>query len=395
MPKLALVFALLLVAALPASAAAKVRKGPAGTAFYTPPSHLSGKSHGGLIWARRLTGAAALRGGSANKLLLYRSRSANGKTAAVSGTLTLPKGHAPKGGWPVITYAHGTTGIADVCAPSRDSASNAAHGLNAYAYPLLRRWVKAGYAVVRTDYAGLGTPGVHPFLNGHAEGYSVLDAVRAARKLDKRIGRRVVIAGHSQGGQSALWAASLARRWTPELKLRGTLALAPVSHLGEQAALLRSLKSPGALSGFAAMILRGLDVARPALGVSSDLSARAAALYPQTLTECLPHLQSADSFGGMAPADIVRSDADLTPIVKALSVEDDPEDLKVPTSVRIQQGTADATVFQTFTDQLADSYHERGVRLVYKTYQGVSHGGAVTDPTSAKDATKYIRSRLG
>src|SRR3954447_13192546 len=395
MPKLALVFALLLVAALPASAAAKVRKGPAGTAFYTPPSHLPGKGHGGLIWARRLTGTAALKGGSANKLMLYRSRGATGKTAAVSGTLTLPKGHAPKGGWPVVTYAHGTTGIADVCAPSRDSASNPAHGLNAYAYPLLQRWLKARFAVVRTDYAGLGTPGTHAFLNGHAEGYSVLDAVRAARKLDKRVGRRVVIAGHSQGDQAALWAASLARKWTPELNVRGTLALAPVSHLGEQAALLRSLTSPGPISGFAAMILRGLDVARPALGVSSDLSPRAAALYPETLTQCLPRLQSPQSFGGLAPADIVRSDVDLTPVVKALSTEDDPEGLKIPTPVRVQQGTADTTVFQAFTDPLVAEYRKRGTKVVYKTYEGVNHGGVVTTSASARDATKYIRSRLG
>src|SRR3954447_13517208 len=199
MPKLPPVFALLLVAALPASATAKVRKGPAGTAFYTPPKHLPGKGHGGLIWARPLAGAAPLPGGAGSRLLLYRSTGARGKAAAVSGVLTIPKGKAPKGGWPVVTYAHGTTGIADVCAPSRDSASNPAHGLNAYAYPLLQRWLKAGYAVLRTDYAGLGTPGAHAFLNGHAEGYSVLDAVRAARQLDKRIGRRVAIAGHSQG----------------------------------------------------------------------------------------------------------------------------------------------------------------------------------------------------
>src|SRR4051812_12798832 len=188
MPNPALVPALLLVAALPATAAAKVRKGPAGTAFYTPPSHLHGKGHGGLIWARRLAGAAALHGGSANKLLLYRSVSARGKAVAVSGTVALPKGHAPKGGWPIVAYAHGTTGIADACAPTRDSAGNPAHGLIAYAYPLLQRWLKAGYAVVRTDYEGLGTPGVHAFLNGHGEGYSVLDSVRAARKLDKRLG---------------------------------------------------------------------------------------------------------------------------------------------------------------------------------------------------------------
>src|SRR3954469_22229146 len=282
MPKFALVLALLLVAALPASAAAKVRKGPAGSAFYTPPSHLPGKGHGGLIWARRLTGAAALRGGAGNRLLLYRSTGIRGKAVAVSGTVAIPKGRAPKGGWPVVAYAHGTTGIADSCAPSRDSAGNPVHGLNAYAYPLLQRWLKAGYAVVRTDYEGLGTPGAHPYLIGRSEGRSVLDSVRAARKLDPRLGRRVVIAGHSQGGHAALWAASLAPKWTPELNVRGTLALAQASHIGEQAALLRSVTSPSGLSGFSSMILRGIDVADPGLHVASVLSQRAAALYPQT-----------------------------------------------------------------------------------------------------------------
>jgi acetyl esterase/lipase len=210
MSRLALVLSLLLLAALPAAAdAAKVRKGPSGTAFYTPPKPLPGKGHGGLIWARKLTGAAALKGGAGNRLVLYRSSGIAGKPVAESGTVSIPKGKAPKGGWPVITWAHGTTGIADSCAPSRDSAANPAHTLINYAYPLLQRWLKAGYAVVRTDYEGLGTPGEHPYLIGRSEGRSVLDIVRAARKLDKRLGRRVIIAGHSQGGQAALFAA----RW--------------------------------------------------------------------------------------------------------------------------------------------------------------------------------------
>ena len=192
MSRLALVLSLLLLAALPAAAdAAKVRKGPSGTAFYKPPSPLPGKGHGGLIWARKLTGTAALKGGAGNRLVLYRSTGVDGKAVAVSGTVSIPKGKAPKGGWPVITWGHGTTGIADACAPSRDSASNPAHTLINYAYPLLQRWLKAGYAVVRTDYEGLGTPGEHPYLIGRSEGYSMLDMVRAARKLDKRLGRRV------------------------------------------------------------------------------------------------------------------------------------------------------------------------------------------------------------
>ena len=394
MSRLALVLSLLLLAALPATAPAKVRKGPGGTAFYKPPSPLPGKGHGGLIWARKLTGTAALRGGAGNRLVLYRSTGVTGKAVAVSGTVSVPKGAPPKGGWPIITWGHGTTGIADKCAPSRDSASNPAHGLISYAYPLLQRWLKAGYAVVRTDYEGLGTPGPHPYLIGRSEGYSMLDAVRAARKLDKRLGRRVIISGHSQGGQSALWAASLAPRWTPELKVRGTVALAPVSHLAEQVPLLAGLKDPGGLSGLAAMILRGIDVAAPQLGVPGVLGQRAAELYPLTLTACLPQLDAPSAYGGVAPADLIRPDADKGPITAALGVRADPEDLKIRTPVRIQQGEADTTVYKAFTDPLVADYRKRGVKVTYKTYKNVDHGGAVKNARSAKDATSYIKRRL-
>ncbi len=394
MSRLALVLSLLLLAALPPTASAKVRKGPGGTAFYKPPSHLPGSGHGGLIWARKLSGTAALHGGSSNRLVLYRSTGVKGKAVAVSGTVSVPKGHAPKGGWPVITWGHGTTGIADACAPSRDSASSPAHTLINYAYPLLQRWLKAGYAVVRTDYEGLGTPGDHPYLNGRSEAYSMLDAVRAARKLDRSLGRRVIIAGHSQGGQAALWAASLAHKWTPELNVRGTVALAPVSHLAEQSPLLVNLKEPGGLSGLAAMILRGVDIAAPKLGVPAVLGDRAAAFYPLTLTKCLRQLDAPDAYGSVAPAELLRSGADLTAVLAALSTKDDPEDLTIHTNVRVQQGTADSTVFKAFTDPLVEGYRRRGVPVSYKTYEGVDHGGAVKDAHSATDATSYIRSRL-
>ena len=396
MSRLTLLLSLLLLAALPAAAdAAKVRKGPSGTAFYKPPSPIPGKGHGGLIWARKLTGTAALKGGAGNRLVLYRSTGVDGKTVAVSGTVSIPKGKVPKGGWPVITWGHGTTGIADQCAPSRDSASNPAHTLINYAYPLLQRWLKAGYAVVRTDFEGLGTPGEHPYLIGRSEGYSMLDMVRAARKLDKRLSRKVIIAGHSQGGQSALWAASLASKWTPELKLRGTVAFAPVSHLADQVPLLRALTQPGGLSGLAAMILRGIDAAAPQLGVSAGLSDRAAALYPQTLTKCLGQLNAADSFGSVAPADLLRSDVDTAPIAAALAQRADPDRLKIRTPLRIQQGETDATVFKTFTDQLVAGYSEGAKDLTYKVYPGVDHAGAVTNARSAKDATSFIRLHVG
>jgi dienelactone hydrolase len=379
------VIALLLAALLAAPASAQVPTGPAGDAFYTPPATLPA-GHGTPIWQRNLTGSAKLSGAKRNRLVLYRSTATNGAAIAVSGTVAIPKGSPPKGGWPVISWAHGTTGIADACAPSRRDA------YGGYDHALLNRWLKAGYAVVRTDYEGLGTPGDHPYLIGVSEGRSVLDMVRAARKLDSRIGKRLVISGHSQGGHAALWAASLQRKWAPELNLRGTVAFAPASHLGDQATLLRSLTQPGGgLSGLVALIVRGIDVARPDLNVQAGLSDGAKALYPAISTECLGDLSKQTSFGGLAPANILRPDTPLDAVAAALNAND-PETLRIRGPVRIEQGENDTTVFPNFTQSLVS---EIKATVTYKTYKGVDHGRVVTNRAPANDATTFVRSRLG
>jgi hypothetical protein len=90
----------------------------------------------------------------------------------------------------VISWAHGTTGVADVCAPTRDFAGTPNPTGESYINDDLNAWLQAGYAVLRTDYEGLGTPGKHPNLGGTSEGRSVLDIVAAARQLDPRISKR-------------------------------------------------------------------------------------------------------------------------------------------------------------------------------------------------------------
>ena len=356
MSRLALVLSLLLLAALPAAAdAATVRKGPSGTAFYKPPSPLPGKGHGGLIWARKLTGTAALKGGAGNRLVLYRSTGVDGKPVAVSGTVSVPKGQAPKGGWPVITWGHGTTGIADACAPSRDSASNPAHGLIAYAYPLLQRWLKAGYAVVRTDYEGLGTPGDHPYLIGRSEGYSMLDTVRAARKLDKRLGRRVIIAGHSQGGQAALWAASLAPQVDAGAEgarhaSRSRRCRTSPSRSALLTALTRARRAQRARRDDPARHRRGRAAARR---LRRPQRARRGALPADADERAWPSSTLPSSFGSVAPAELLRPDVDTAPIAAALAQRADPDDADDPhAACGSSRATTDTTVFKAFTDQL-------------------------------------------
>jgi dienelactone hydrolase len=389
MPRV-LLAAVLAFAVLAVPASADVRTGPKGAAFYKPPKHLHGK-HGGLIWARKQTGRDALKGAKKDALLLYTSKDLHGKLTAVSGSLALPKGKPPKGGWPIVTYAHGTTGVADACAPTRGYDAGE---LTSYAYPLLRRWLKAGFAVVRTDYDGLGTPGVHQYLVGESEGRSVLDAVRAARAYSKQLSKRYVIAGHSQGGHAALFAAAAAPKYVPDVKLRGTVAFAPASHLRTQFAAITgsTATSPGGgLGGIVSLGLRAIDAVDPSLGLPALLTPQATTLYPQTKTVCYDALSKPNSFGGLPLNQILKSNVDLTPLLNAVG-ENDPEHLRMRTPLRVEQGDADQTVFEAFTKQLVDEYAANNVPVDYKVYAGVNHGGIVN--AAAADSSSWIRKRL-
>lgn len=194
----------------------------------------------------------------------------------------------------MITWAHGTTGVADTCAPSRDFVGTPTPTGETYINPELTAWLQAGYAVLRTDYEGLGTPGNHPYLVGTSEGRSVLDIVSAARQLDAQIGRRFLIAGHSQGGHAALFAAGLAQSWARGLVLRGTVAFAPASHLLEQSALLPILTSASPLSGRAVLNLDGAATQSSQIHIDQLLSDQALALYPLLQQQCLTQLSPAE-----------------------------------------------------------------------------------------------------
>ncbi|HEY5428644.1 MAG TPA: alpha/beta fold hydrolase [Solirubrobacteraceae bacterium] len=372
------------------SSSATVKVGPSGLRFYSP-KRLPAGPHGTLIWERPFHGVAALKGAT-NYLVLYKQVGVNGTMVPVSGIVSIPKGTAPKRGFPVVTYAHGTTGIADSCAPSRDTGpASGAHEADTGIAPLLDTWIRDRYAVVRTDYEGLGTPGPHPYLIGHSEGYGVLDIVLAARRLDPALSNRIVISGHSQGGQAALWAASLASKYTPSLKLLGTLAFAPQSHTAEEASFLKTINTP-ALTPLAGMILRGIDIADPSLHISSLLTPAGAALYPQTLTRCLSQLESTSSLGGLPLDQLVAPSADLTAATAAIAAND-PDHLRIRGQVLIEQGLADTTVLPPFDQQLSQELAKNGAKVTYHTWPGATHGGVLI--AAAKDGTAFLKKRFG
>ncbi len=92
--------------------------------------------------------------------------------------------------------------------------------------------VKRGYVLVAPDYPGLGSAGMHPFLVGVDTARSVIDGVRAARRIPgTAAGDRYAVWGESQGGHAALWTAQSSRRYAPDLTLVGAAAAAPPTDL--------------------------------------------------------------------------------------------------------------------------------------------------------------------
>lgn len=170
--------------------------------------------------------------GGSGLRMLYRTQRSDGSYAFSSGMVFIPNNTNAGLPRPVVAWAHGTLGLGDSCAPSRttDPVSNIA-----WVSSMLRK----GWVVTATDYAGFGTPGTQGYLVGGDEAHDVLNSVQAARDLPQaHAGSNFTIWGHSQGGNSALFSASQAAAYAPELRLDGTVASAPAAELlpllGEQ-----------------------------------------------------------------------------------------------------------------------------------------------------------------
>jgi predicted esterase len=379
----------LVIAAVVLSAAVlAIAAGPAGSAFYVPPSPLPGAQHGDAIWARPLTGGAVLPSAARNVLVLYRTTTPDGKSAAVSGMVAVPKGKPPTGGWPVISWAHGTTGDAPSCTPSLDAVDQPEHDYLGPIDSVLDGFVKRGYAVVQTDYQGEGTPGVQPYLDGTSEGRDVIDMVRAARQVEPSLSTRWVAMGHSQGGHAALFATALAPAWAPELQNLGGVAMAPATHLPNLIGILLKQKTPSPAFAVFALFVAGDAAVRPA----EIFAPSALALLPQLQLRCYDGgLNGSDSFGGIVPASAFRTGADLTALLRDATA-DEPGPLSYGAPLLLLQGTDDTTVLPVVTDLLFTQFCKTGAIVRYDKYAGRTHRSLI--PAATEDAAAWIAARF-
>ena len=182
----------------------------------------------------------------------YASRSVpRTKYVEVTGLVFVPNSPPPPGGYPIVSWAHFTNGMADACAPSLQPAA-AVFGIN-----LL---LDQGFEVTATDYQGEGTKGLLPYLVGESAARNTVDIVRAARELPAaNASARYAVWGYSEGGQTALFALHIAASYAPELQLAGVVAGGAPARLPQVLAHLGSF--PGQGMGFLVMVAGGYKAA--------------------------------------------------------------------------------------------------------------------------------------
>ena len=327
-----------------------------------------------------LTGPLA---GASGWRILYRSTDASGAPAVVSGMVLVPAGAPPEGGRPVVAWAHGTTGIADRCAPSATGNlfydDYGAEG---------RRLLDQGFVVTATDYHGLGTPGVHTYHRSEELARATIDSVAAAHRLEGAapLSPQWATVGHSEGGLAALAVDERSPGALPELDFRGSVVAAPTPRLSSVAPLMFAVEE----RGYGALLLAAVAGVAPELDPAVALGAKAAARGALLTHGCWE--EAVPGFDDIEPEQMLASAAVGERLAEVLAdwAAFDPAAAVGP--LLVVQGEADTSVLPAFTEDLVDELSASGVDVDYRTYADADHETVLAD--SAQDVAAWLAARL-
>lgn len=308
----------------------------AGTAeavgnFYLPPANYSSTpgdivrtQHADLLL--QIPGVKRQWPGNATRIM-YTSTKQDGSKTAVTGTVVEPT--APwqgKGKRPTVVLAPGTIGQGDQCAgskmlsfPMSIDPTKPSIGVN-YSGLEMNLFLLNGVRVVMTDYIGLGTPGIHTYVNRAESAHAVLDAARAALKTAKAPkDAPVAFAGYSQGGGSAAAAAELASTYAPELNVKATYAGAPPADLAKVLPAIDGTFITGAI-GYA---INGLAARYPEINsiLDKETNATGRKALKAVSTQCIG--DTALAFGFQRTSSWTRTGESLSSVIKRYPVIQD------------------------------------------------------------------------
>jgi predicted esterase len=118
---------------------------------------------------------------------------------------------------PIVLIGRPTSGIADMCAPSKKPRPE-----RNLALPFAAR----GFVAISPDFAGLGNEGTHAYLDNREAANELFDGARALKGL-ALVGDPVAAVGYSQGGGVVLSAQALEQATMGAHTLKGVAAIAP------------------------------------------------------------------------------------------------------------------------------------------------------------------------
>lgn len=334
-----------------------------------------------------LSAANGLSEAAKQYLLHYPSRSGvDGKTVREdTAAVFIPFGAAPEGGWPVVVWAHGTVGVANHCAPSLNPRSDRDK-------QYLNTWLSLGYAVVAPDYAGLGSSGLHHYLNARGEAWSVLDGVRAALKQFP-LKNELILVGQSQGAHAAFASAGYQPQYAPELNVRATvLTGTPYFEKGTTAADIippAGGKAPGGgdpkIPYIFYIYLSAAD-SNPQLNPGDYFQEKALPLLKEASNLCITPLNDEVMKAGLNAANSLKPGVDslLTASVDTMLYPT----LKIDHPVFIGIGSVDINVPTTMQKRFADAVKSAGTRADVHIYEGLDHSGTVNP--SLRDSVPFL-----
>ncbi len=351
------------------------------SAFYTWQDVIPA-TPGKLLRSEPLEATLSLPGAASQQRILYTSLSGlDGKTPiVVSGALFIPQGTPPAGGWPVVSWGHGTVGVADICAPSWS-------GRSYRDVQYLARWLKEGFAVVATDYQGLGVPGGHPLLNARTAAYGILDAARAVTTAVPGLANKVLIVGQSQGGAGAFAAGAYAATYAPELGVKGSVGTGVIYTVGTRSVGNQDPTKVDAALTYGFYTLLAAQQYDPGIDPRDHYTERALPLFEQARTSCLASLTSDVLAQGLTPAQ-ARKDNDgarLKPWQDQIAYPT----LKLAQPIFIGTGAEDKTPAAETQLKLMKDACNAGSVVEGHLYKGLGHSETVN--ASLKDSIPFAK----
>ncbi len=357
--------------------------GSAGTRSYS--SIFDGEKPGSVLSEAPLPTALWLPDAAQAYRVVYVTTSWNERPARASGEIFVPRGTRPRGGWPIVSWAHGTVGLTDSCAPS--IAGDTQRDIN-----YLNAWLQAGYSVVATDYAGLGTPGPYPYYDGHSEAFSVIDIVRAARHVVRSLSRSWVAVGQSEGGHASLWTASLATDYAPELDFRGAVATAPAVQLLATAEIFSPFKAQDPANPGIFLLADGYQATHPGWDPAQFLTEEGIkVLRLAETTYCYNALAAWLAQQKPINGDVITDMNVMVRFAELMQYDEVPVE-HYTRPVYLAQGTADQEVLPIMTEKTADELAAAGTTVTFKYYNGADHNTILT--AALPDLLAWVHEQL-